>query len=116
MKAKKKEYVGYLYGSVLKTDLLERRYRFFFHRDTTVFIIAELYDNRVVRDIDHHSVETARRANHIADLQRRQHPCYSLLFLFLRSHQEKIEKSDDEHHINNHDHSAALGGISCQQT
>ncbi len=31
MKAKKKEYVGYLYGSVLKTDLLERRYRFFFH-------------------------------------------------------------------------------------
>ena len=69
------------------------------HRNTAVFVVAELNDNGIICDVDDDSVEAAGGQNAISDLQSRKH-CAGLLLLFLlRTIQYEVEKYTKNYHL-----------------
>src|SRR5699024_3766127 len=67
------------------------------HRNTTVFIISELYDHIFFCDIDHYSVKSTCRQNSISNFHISDHRRYPLLLFLLRSHQNEPESAKNNY-------------------
>ena len=92
--------------------LLYHGNRCFLHGDPAVLVAAELYDYRIVGNINDHSVKPAGGQHGIAHLQGRDHCILLLGLLLLGTNHKEIHKCKNDYQPDNH--SAICGCCICQ--